>query len=101
MDAVERMALTVFCGLLCTPYGFIEDMMAYEIAVTMLAERRKWRLDLLDVLFWLWPMLSPAIYIWKGWLLTPFVLVLAVGRVWIRRRDLPSFQPVLRRAAQE
>jgi hypothetical protein len=99
------MAVTIFAGLLFTPYAFIVDMVAYEIAVVALAERRKWRIDLLDVIFWLGPMLSPAIYIWKGWLLTPFIVSLALARTWYRAGlpwpHLPSRWLVLPRAQRE
>jgi hypothetical protein len=76
----ERVALTIFCGLLFTPYAYTSDMVAYEIALALLAESRRWRIDLLDVSFWLWPAISPALYIWKGWLLTPVIVLLAIAR---------------------
>jgi len=78
----RRLALTVVGGVLVTPYLFIVDLVAYEIALALLAERRGWRIDPLDAFFWLWPMLSPAIYIWKGWLLTPVVMAALLLRLW-------------------
>lgn len=79
----QRLALTVTGGILVTPYLFIVDLVAYEIALALLAERRGWRINPLDAFFWLWPMLSPAIYIWKGWLLTPLVMAALLLRLWV------------------
>jgi alpha-1,2-mannosyltransferase len=79
-DAVTRMALTVFLSLLATPYGYTDDMVAWSVALAALAERRGWRIGLLDVLFWLWPMLCPIITARTGLLFTPVIIALALGR---------------------
>lgn len=84
LSRIDRMALTVFLSLLATPYGYTDDMVAWSIALAALAERRGWRIDLLDVLFWLWPMLCTGVVMRTGILFTPFVVVLAVGRTWVR-----------------
>jgi alpha-1,2-mannosyltransferase len=102
MPRIDRMALTVFLSLLATPYGYTDDMVAWSIALVALAERRGWRIDLLDVLFWLWPMLCPVVVMKTGILFTPFVVVLAVARTWARAGlpvpHLPMRAAVLPRA---
>jgi len=81
---VERMALTVFLSLLATPYGYTDDMVAWSVALAALAQRRGWRIDLLDALFWVWPALCPIIVMRTGFLLTPLVVFMAAARCWIR-----------------
>lgn len=81
---VERMALTVFLSLLATPYGYTDDMVAWSVALAALAQRRGWRIDLLDALFWLWPALCPVIVMQTGLLLTPLVVLMAAARTWAR-----------------
>ena len=93
----ERMAITVFLALLLAPFGYVDDMVAWSIALAVLAEARGWRFDLLDALFWLWPALCPIMLNWTGILLTPLVVVLAVIRTW---RGIPPF-PAGGRAGQE
>jgi hypothetical protein len=80
--AEQRVALTIVGGVLVTPYLFIVDLVAYEISLALLAERRGWKINPVDAFFWLWPMLSPALYIWKGWLLTPVVMAVLLLRLW-------------------
>jgi hypothetical protein len=98
----ERMALTVFLSLLATPYGYVDDMVAYSIALTMLAQARGWRIDVLDVLLWLWPALCPVIFDKTGILLTPLVIAIAIARTWQRAgmavAHLPRGAAVLPRA---
>lgn len=83
LPRIERMALTVFLSLLATPYGFSDDMVAYAIALAVLAERRRWRIEMADVLFWLWPALCPIISRETGVLFTPLIVILVVARTWI------------------
>ncbi len=78
------MALTVCLSLLATPYGFTYDMVAYSLALTMLAEARGWRIDPLDALAWLWPALCPVVVMRTGLLLTPLVVTMVSGRIWWR-----------------
>jgi hypothetical protein len=80
----EKVALCVFLSLLATPYGSVDYMVGYSIALAMLAQTRGWRIDLLDVIFWLWPALCPVIYNATGVLITPVVVALAVWRTWQR-----------------
>jgi hypothetical protein len=95
-NPVERMALTVFCSLLASPYGFTLDMVGYSIALAALARERNWRIDPLDVLFWLWPALCPIVTMRTGILLTPVIVALAIVRTWRRAgQHLPALPPVL------
>ncbi len=84
VSKLDRVALTVFLSLLATPYGYTHDMVGYSVALAFLAERRGWRLGLLDVLFWIWPLLCLVVIIYTGVLLTPVVVGLAIIRTWLR-----------------
>jgi hypothetical protein len=96
LPQIDRMALTVFLSLLATPYGYTDDMVGYSIALAALAERRGWRIDILDALFWLWPMLCPVVSVQTGILFTPVIVTLAIIRTWRRiPAHLPSPSPVL------
>jgi hypothetical protein len=79
---VERMAVTVFLALLTTPYGYTDDMVAWSVALAVLAWRRDWRIDLLDALFWLWPAIGPQIYLKTGLSFSPLLTLAAVLRFW-------------------
>jgi hypothetical protein len=83
-DATDRLALTVFLSLLVTPYGYVDDMVAWSIAILVLAQRRAWHIDLLDALAFLWPLLGPALFTATGVLFTPLVVVLVAARTWRR-----------------
>ncbi|MDE1897004.1 MAG: DUF2029 domain-containing protein [Rhodospirillales bacterium] len=80
---LDRIVLTVIGSTLVVPYLFIVDLIAFEIVLTLLAERRGWRANLFDIFLWLWPMFSPAIFIWKGWLLSPLVMLSALLYFWL------------------
>ncbi len=77
---LDRIAITVFLSLLATPYGYGDDMVAWSWVLASLAERQGWRIGLLDVLFWLWPMLCPIVVAGTGLLFTPVVVVAALAR---------------------
>jgi len=79
----DRVAITVIGSTLMAPYLFMVDLIAYEIALALHAERRGWRIGVFDAFLWLWPMLSPALYLWKGWLISPLVMILAILRFWL------------------
>jgi hypothetical protein len=89
--ATERTALTIFAATLAAPYLFTVDLVACAIALAVLAEQRRWRIGPLDTLCWLWPMLSPVLYLKTGWLLTPLVMALLMARIWWRA-DLPPLR---------
>jgi hypothetical protein len=84
VSKIDRLALTVFLSLMSTPYGYTHDMVGYSIALACLAERRRWRFDLLDVLFWLWPTFCSIVTVDTGVLWTPVVVGLAIVRTWLR-----------------
>jgi hypothetical protein len=92
VPVLDRMALTVFLSLLATPYGYTDDMVGWSVALAALAERRGWRIGLLDALFWLWPALCPIVTGATGILFTPVIVALAVLRTW---SDLPGRAAVL------
>lgn len=79
---MARMAVTIFLALLATPYGYTDDMVAWSVALAALAQGRGWRIDLLDVLFWLWPAIGPEIFLKTGFLFTPLLASAAVLRFW-------------------
>ncbi len=71
--------------LLAAPYGYTDDMVAFSAGLAALALRRR-RIDLLDVLCWTWPTLSPVVFMRTGLLLTPLVVAIGAGRIWLRAR---------------
>jgi hypothetical protein len=82
-DPYDRMAQIVFLSLLATPYGYVDDMGAFSIAITIMAWRRHWRIDLLDVVFWTWPTLCPLIYKWTDVEMTPLVVAVAAAKHYV------------------
>ena len=103
---LDRMACTVFLCLLATPYGYVNDMAAYSIALAALAQARGWRIDPLDTILWLWPAICPLIWADFHMLLTPLASAVAAARSFSRARsrlvpdaaDLRRAAPVLPRA---
>jgi hypothetical protein len=81
---LDAVALTVFLSLLATPYGYVDDMVAYSIMLLALAERRGWKIAILDVLFIMWPALCSIVSQQTGVLLTPLIVLLAAARTWWR-----------------
>ena len=75
-----RVTATVMLSLLATPYGYTDDMVAWSAVLAMSAQRRHWRIGILDVLFWIWPMLCPVIAMDTGFELTPPVVVAGLVR---------------------
>lgn len=75
-----QMTLTIFLSLLATPYGYGDDMVAWSWVLAARAERRDWRIGLLDALFWIWPMLCEVVAYRTGHLFTPLIVLLAVAR---------------------
>jgi hypothetical protein len=82
MARQDKVALTVLLSLLATPYGYTDDMVAGSAMLALLAERRGWRIGLIDVAFWLWPVFCPTVSLLTGVLFTPLVVALAAWRVW-------------------
>jgi hypothetical protein len=83
----SAMMITLGLTLLVTPYGYTDDMVAWSVALAALAQARGWRIGLVDVLGWLWPMLCPIIVGATGLLLTPLVVLLVLGREAWRMRQ--------------
>ncbi len=84
MGETDRIALCVFLSLLATPYGGVDYMIGYSVALAMLAQKRGWRIDFLDVIFWCWPALCPVVVAATGILFTPVIVALATWRTWQR-----------------
>jgi hypothetical protein len=82
-DRMVQASLTMFLALFVAPYGFSVDMVGYSIALAVLAQRRGWRVTLLDGLFWLWPGYAALITGLTGVLLTPLVIAAALLVGWV------------------
>jgi hypothetical protein len=93
MDPIDRMAITVCLALLATPYGFINDMVGYEIGLAAVLARRGWRFDALDVGFWFAPVLCPLVSAATGVLVTPLIIIGFAWRTW-RRSSRAEIGPV-------
>lgn len=105
---VSRAALvemSVFLSLLATPFGYSGEMTGYCIVLAAAAQRRGWRIGMLDALLWLWPGMCLVVSVWTGVLLTPLVVLAALAQSWRRAGlpvpHLPGLRPVLPRAQQE
>ncbi|MDE8343641.1 MAG: glycosyltransferase family 87 protein [Acidocella sp.] len=90
VDPITRVAMTVFLGLLVTPYGFPQDMVAYSLGIILLVQRRG-VLEVGDVLLLLWP----ALLIFSSEMLdrsiTPLVILWALARAY---RMLRQSRPI-------
>jgi len=82
LPPLDVTTLVVMLTLLASPYGYTDDMVGFSVVLAARAQRRGWRLGLLDVLFWLWPFACPIITARTGSLLTPVVVALALARAW-------------------
>lgn len=91
-DRTALIALTVTLTLLVTPYGYTTDMAGFSIMVAWLAWERR-RLDIADVLMWLWPALCPLVAIELHMELSPIVLVLSAARAWRRLDGIGTIAP--------
>jgi hypothetical protein len=85
---LDKAAMMIFLSLLATPYGYGDDMVAWSWVLAALAERRGWRIGMVDVLFWLWPAFCQPISMATGVLFTPVVVILALARTWLEARRL-------------
>ena len=61
-------------------------MVAYSLVLAESLRRRRWRLDLLDALLFLWPGLCFAVSQDVGVPLTPLFVVVAATRAALRAR---------------
>ena len=89
-EPLARMALTVCLSLLITPYGYACDMVAYSVAVAVIVANNQWKLRLMDVVLWFWPVYCPAVTVMSGVLFTPVVIAVAAAQAWTQmgRRSL-------------
>jgi alpha-1,2-mannosyltransferase len=71
---------TVMLSLFATPYGYTDDMVAWSAVLAISAHKRRWQLGILDVLFWIWPMLCPIVAMDTGFELTPLIVLLGLAR---------------------
>ncbi len=78
---IALVALTVALTLLVTPYAFTTDMCGFSIMVVWLVWERR-RLEVMDVLMWVWPALCPLISTQLHMELTPCILLLGAIRAW-------------------
>ena len=75
-----RVAITIFLGLLVTPYGFTQDMVGFSGAVLLVIWQRGY-LTLGDILLMIWPaFIGPSSAV-LGVSLTPLVVLWAARRV--------------------
>lgn len=93
LPANARIAITILLSLLVPPYGYTDDMVAYSVVVASMAAASRWRIDLVDVLFWIWPALCPIVFLRTGILLTPLIVLAAAARVYMRTSRLPPGMP--------
>jgi alpha-1,2-mannosyltransferase len=80
-DPIALITLTAALTLLVTPYGYTDDMCGFELMVGWLAWRSR-KLEIADVLIWMWPALCQFISISLHMELTPLVLLVGATRVW-------------------
>lgn len=73
------LAVTAFCTLLTSPYGFTDDLAIYAVLLPTLARRETpWRNA---ALAWLWvlPAFTPKLFAQTGLLITPLLLLAALA----------------------
>ncbi len=92
-DVPSKAAITICLSLLATPYGFTYDMVAYSLALAMMAQSRNWQIDPLDAILFLWPALCPVVVMRTGLLLTPLVVALAALRTAWQARKAAQITP--------
>jgi hypothetical protein len=86
-ELMAKVAMTVCCSLLITPYGFTSDMVSYSIAVAIIVRNNFWRLRLIDVILWLWPFYCTFTTVHIGLLLTPVFVVTAAMLAWFQMKQ--------------
>ncbi len=91
-DRLGLIALTSALTLLVTPYGYTDDMWGFTLMVGWLAWDRR-RLELADVLMWMWPELCPIIATLTHMELTPLILLLGAIRAWKRLNGIGTTAP--------
>jgi len=92
------LATTVFCTLLASPYGFTDDLAIYAVLLPTLAQRETpWRNA---ALAWLWvlPACAPRVFTHSGVLITPLLLLAALG-LSLAQQEQPLFAKQIRQLA--
>ena len=79
IDPTIRVAITIFLGVLVTPYGFIQDLSAFSLGVLLLIWRRG-TLEVGDVILLMWPGTLGLISQIIGATITPLVIAWALLR---------------------
>ena len=87
-----RIAITIFLGLLVTPYGFTQDMVGFSGAILLVIWQRGY-LTISDVLLMIWPALIGASSAVLGVSLTPLVVLWAARRANAALRQDRIFTP--------
>jgi hypothetical protein len=89
LDHFTRAALTACMAVLVSPHFYTDDMVGYSLALALMAWRRGWQIDWLDMGLFCWPMLTPLVFEGTGLLLTPLVVAVAAVKVawWGVARD--------------
>jgi len=82
VDIYAAASLSLILTSFLTPYGYSSDLVGYTLALAVLAQRRGWRVDLVDGLLWLWPGYMLIATALTGVLVTPLVLAFAAYRAW-------------------
>lgn len=78
-DPIIRVVITIFLGVLVTPYGFIQDLSAFSLGVLLLIWRRG-TLEVGDVVLLMWPGTLGLISQIIGATITPLVIAWALLR---------------------
>jgi hypothetical protein len=96
-DPVHRLAMTVCLTLLASPYGFLDDLVAYSVMLPMLARRDTPLVNAALALLWLAPALSVAFTHRLGFLPMPFCVLAALAIAWRQPGDARIFSAFGRR----
>lgn len=92
-DPLLRVVITIFLGLLVTPYGFTQDMTAFSLGVILLIWRRG-TLEIGDVMLLIWPgILGPTSAIMDA-SFTPIIVAWAIFRAYRTRFSLTVWNQV-------
>jgi hypothetical protein len=80
-DPLIRVVITIFLGLLVTPYGFTQDMTAFSLGVILLIWRRG-TLEIGDVMLLIWPGILGPISRTMDTSITPIIVAWAIFRAY-------------------
>jgi len=100
-EPTARMCVTVCLSLMIMPYGYTSDMVAYSLAVAFIVANNRWRLRLIDVLLWLFPVYCGFFSIGSEILFTPVAIGLAAWQGWKQMVHGSDMQMSTQAAGQE